>query len=449
MKFNGIAAVITSASATSLVVTAPATGTTGAITVATSGGLATGPVFTYLHAPVIATVNPTSAAAGATVTITGTNFDATAANNVVKFNGVVAAITSASVTQLVVTVPATGSTGNVTVTTPVGTSNTVAFQYLAATGPNVYVLGSDTRSGYGWWKNSTFNYIADCTSAYGFAGSGSDTYIAGPAKSNTPTYWKNGTEVQLSSQTGFTFSIVVSGTDVYVLGTLNGAYCTWKNGTPTNLTKNGIINVGNGYYLTNDLAVHNGDVYTAGEENVGTSIYTKAVYWKNGAPVYLTDGITSGSALGNAVAISGNDVYVAGIETVRNAAGGIVNQAPRLWKNGASIPLTTPANSIDNAVTSILVVGSDVYVGGRYNGQGAVWKNGTMINVATYGLAEYVSSMFLYNNTDLYFSGAASVSGNNCYWKNGNFVEMDPGCGALSATCANTSANQVISIYVK
>ncbi|MGZ3749795.1 MAG: hypothetical protein ACXVIY_00445, partial [Mucilaginibacter sp.] len=121
----------------------------------------------------------------------------------------------------------------------------------------------------------------------------------------------------------------------------------------------------------------------------------------------------------------------------------------RLWKNGVSVPLNTPANSIFNNVTSILVSGSDVYVGGQYNGAGAVWKNGALINTSAYSVAESVSSIFLFNNTDLYITGASSSSGNNCYWKNGNFVEMDPGCNVVSANCANTFANQVMAIYVK
>jgi len=82
----------------------------------------------------------------------------------------------------------------------------------------------------------------------------------------------------------------------------------------------------------------------------------------------------------------------------------------------------------------------------QYGGGGF---NGTLINASTYAVAESVSSIFLFNNTDLYITGASSSSGNNCYWKNGNFVEMDPGCNVVSANCANTFANQVTAIYVK
>src|SRR5688500_15255431 len=59
--------------------------------------------------------SPTSGAAGATVTITATNFSATAASNVVKFNGTTATVTAATATSLTVSIPAGSSTGKITV----------------------------------------------------------------------------------------------------------------------------------------------------------------------------------------------------------------------------------------------------------------------------------------------------------------------------------------------
>jgi hypothetical protein len=449
VKFNGTVATVTTATTTSLVVTAPAAGTTGAITVTTTGGLATGPIFTYLKAPVITAINPVTAAVGAPITITGTNFDATAANDIVKFNGTAATVTSASSTQIIATVPAGGANGNITVTTAGGTSNGIAFTYLVATGPDIYIVGSDTRSGFGYWKNFAFTATTDCNQFDAMVGSGTDIYFVGPSTAQTPTYWKNNIAVHLSSQTGYSFSLAVSGADVYCLGNLNGVYTVWKNGVATPLTTTSVINI-NGIYTSNELAVSNGDVYVTGAQYLGNSIILKATYWKNGSPIDLTDGIHSGSAYATAVYVSGADVYVAGIEEIRDAAtGGIINEAPRLWKNGVSMPISIPGNSLFNTITSILVTGGDVYLGGQYNGAGAVWKNGSMIGTSTYSLAEIVSSIFLYNNTDIYVTGASSSSGNNCYWKNGNFVEMDPGCGHQSANCAGTSANQVVGIYVK
>ena len=455
VKFNGTAATVTKATATQLTVTVPAGGTSGAITVTTSGGTATGPVFAYLALPAITSISPTSAPAGASVIITGTNFDAAIANDAVKFNGTAATVTKATTTQLTVTVPAAGSTGNVTVTTPSGTSNNIAFTYLTATGPDVYVLGTSTNTGnsYGYWKNSTFNLLPDCTSAYAMVGVNTDIYVAGPAKSNTPTYWKNGTEIQLSTQQGYTFSVTKSGADLYFLGLIGNSYYVWKNGTASVLKTTSSSDIGGsnaGYYENNTIAVSNGDVYVAGSQYLGNSTILKATVWKNGTPIDLTDGISSPSAWANTVYVSGSDVYVAGIEEIRDpVTNGIINQAPTLWKNGVATHLSAPINNLYNNVSCIIVVGSDVYVGGQYNGKGVVWKNGAIINASAYAVAENVASMFLYNNTDLYFAGASSVWGENGYWKNGNFVIMNPGCGVASSTCAGTNASQSVSIYVK
>ncbi len=65
--------------------------------------------------PSIASFAPTSGKAGDQVVITGTNFDATAANNTVNFNGAPATVSAATATTLTVSVPANATTGIITV----------------------------------------------------------------------------------------------------------------------------------------------------------------------------------------------------------------------------------------------------------------------------------------------------------------------------------------------
>ncbi len=77
--------------------------------------------------PTITSLSTYSAKVGSTVTITGTNFSATVANNVVYFSGVQANITSASTNQLVVQVPKTTSTSSVSVVTGGKRSNSRKF----------------------------------------------------------------------------------------------------------------------------------------------------------------------------------------------------------------------------------------------------------------------------------------------------------------------------------
>jgi hypothetical protein len=67
------------------------------------------------YSPVINLISPAQAAIGATVTISGDNFNTTAAKNIVFFGGVKALVSSASVTALNVTVPAGSSYGSISV----------------------------------------------------------------------------------------------------------------------------------------------------------------------------------------------------------------------------------------------------------------------------------------------------------------------------------------------
>ena len=84
--------------------------------------------FTYATAvpstkPVIVSINPATGWGGDSVTITGENFSATAADNTVKFGSVAATVTEAFATRLVVTVP-NHVAGKVTVTVIVGSEST-------------------------------------------------------------------------------------------------------------------------------------------------------------------------------------------------------------------------------------------------------------------------------------------------------------------------------------
>lgn len=86
------------------------------IILAQAPGAATGVAVTAKPAtPTITLLNPSSGAVGASVTITGSGFNAAQGNGTVTFNGAAATVTSWSVTSLVVTVPAVATTGNVLV----------------------------------------------------------------------------------------------------------------------------------------------------------------------------------------------------------------------------------------------------------------------------------------------------------------------------------------------
>lgn len=82
------------------------TGATGNVTVTKPAGSSSSlGSFTWYAPPSISAFAPASGPVGTTVTITGTDFDAVAANNLVFFGGVRATITGGSATSLTVTVP--------------------------------------------------------------------------------------------------------------------------------------------------------------------------------------------------------------------------------------------------------------------------------------------------------------------------------------------------------
>ena len=65
--------------------------------------------------PTITGFTPTSAKPGATVTITGTNFSTTPADNIVTFNNIAATVTAATSTSITTTVPETATDGKIVV----------------------------------------------------------------------------------------------------------------------------------------------------------------------------------------------------------------------------------------------------------------------------------------------------------------------------------------------
>lgn len=119
VRFNGSAATISSATATSIVVTVPGNATSGKISVTTNGKTLVYPTEFVVKVPVpeISNVTMTAIAGGDMIYITGNNFNPDGSKNKVMFAGVNATIISASTTQLLAQVYLTkATTGQVTVT---------------------------------------------------------------------------------------------------------------------------------------------------------------------------------------------------------------------------------------------------------------------------------------------------------------------------------------------
>lgn len=196
----------------------------------------------------------------------------------------------------------------------------------------------------------------------------------------------------------------------------------WVNGSPTFLTNGDFAST------ANDVAKSNNDIYIAGAERDTPSasdpseLNQRAVYWKNGTQVELTDGGTNAEASG--IAVSGMDVYVAGSEY--NATNSRFNA--RLWKNGVEVPLNDGSNW--SRANDVAVNGNDVYVAGNEIIGGTptaiLWVNGTAQPLSVPGSSGNAQWILL-AGSDLYVFGAYSNAGitNACYWKNGEFNNID------------------------
>jgi len=281
-----------------------------------------------------------------------------------------------------------------------GVSSDLKGKYLAG-GIGTYTRPNGTSMT--WTKQDSGDVITE------------DVYIAGEDYNNTAYYnvaaiWKNNSVQILSDTCSSAASVYVSGSDVYVAGTVdtivNARATLWKNNTPQTLS-------GGARSFARSVYVSGSDVYVAGEVSEGGvgSLSFRATVWKNGERQTLS----STSSYAYSVFVSGSDVYVAGYTNEPRAT---------LWKNGVAQTLST----VDSAAFSVYVYGSDVYVSGVVGDveniqeqKATLWKNGiaqTLNDRYSIAYSVYV------NGTDVYVAGG---SRNDSYenllftslWKNG------------------------------
>ena len=126
--------------------------------------------------PSVTAINPTSGAAGTSVTITGNHFGATQGTSTVTVNGASATVSAWSNIGITFTVPADPTTGPVIVTTSLGSSEgktfTVVGPSIATLSPASGAIGTAVNimgSGFGSTKGSstvTFNGASAAVSAW-------------------------------------------------------------------------------------------------------------------------------------------------------------------------------------------------------------------------------------------------------------------------------------------
>jgi hypothetical protein len=306
--------------------------------------------------------------------------------------------------------------------------------------PDVYVAGWELNSSgvrvAMVWKNGVGSSLTNGSSAAtanSVTVSGVDVYVGGAELdgsngNSVAMLWKNGvatafTDGTLNAGVG---EVVVSGTDVYVTGGWSGYDAQsnyvdvqgyWKNGvftpllTATNQGQKGAGAIG-------PIVVQGVDVYVAGVEyqttttGPGTAVSMPvAMYWKNGTPATLTDGLTLASV--TSMAVVGTDVYVAGGHCF-TLNPDCLNAA--YWKNGVETMLSSAQASV---ASGIAVVGTNVYASGNTSTSGGVlaqsWTNGTPTTLTQSSQA--AANGVVTQGSDVYVVGAQQ--GQACYWRNG------------------------------
>ena len=210
---------------------------------------------------------------------------------------------------------------------------------LASINNDIYVAGIKTNNEYGYWKNDTNNFTLIPNSNFaepvGITTSGTDIYTFVYSNVGVNCYKNNSFIRKLGNSQFKPSSIKVDGTNLYVAGDYNGKATYFKNATE--------VQVSSQASKIFDIDVINDDVYICGSETV------TAKYWKNVTPISPnTTGIYESYLKG--IKVVGNDVYVCG--DAYNY--GVSFTTSRFWKNQTRTELTEPINGTSRA-TSIFI----------------------------------------------------------------------------------------------
>ncbi len=318
---------------------------------------------------------------------------------------------------------------------------------LAISGGNLYVggrfmnAGGDTANLIAKWNGTSWSKVGVSktdlagTYVYSILASGTSLYVGGSFSTasaitvNGLTKW-NGTAWSAvgPGTSGSVTSLLFWGTKLYAFGGFSTAGLITVNnvavidtstnawtalGTGLNVGTNGVV------YL--EPSISNGKLYIAGEFSTagGTSTFGIAS-WTGTNWSSLGGSTNAPSGRVNALAISGTNIYVggsfltAGPGQANNIA--VYNTALGTWSYFG----TGTTAGVDNTVYAITVLGSNVYVGGRFTHAGglpanhiAMWdgtKWNTLGTTPNDGVDSYVLALATFGS-DLYVGGEFTHAG--------------------------------------
>ena len=362
--------------------------------------------------PTITSFSPSSGAVGTQVTITGTNFGATAASNVVKFGTVTATVSTASATSLVTSVPVGATTGKISVTANKKTATSATDFTVTKVDAFTIALNNTTLTLYPYPKyKETLKVITDI--------------------GNKSTTWTSSDETLAKvSQNGEVMPLAIG--TVTITATVEGATAncvvTIKDGPVTKLT----LEKTTLELYTNDEAVL---AINKLELEAGITEPSATVWSSDNEAVATVDeqGKVTAISLGVAiitatvdnmtatctVTVTDENVYVAGYKA--NDPGFYV---ATLWTNG--VPQALSDGTTDAKAYAVYVSDTDVYVAGYEDGKAKLWKNGVSQTLPNNNNANnYINSLFVKDN-DVYVVGSQVINNEDkaMLWKSINGADF-------------------------
>ena len=289
---------------------------------------------------------------------------------------------------------------------------------IAVSGNNVYVGGFFNNAG-GVSANSIARWNGTSWSAVGNGVTGGNGFRGAPG----------------------VYAIAVSGSDVYVGGNFSSAgfsasnIARW-NGTAWSEPGGGTDNI------VRAIAISGTNVYVGGSfNNAGGVSASKIACWNGTAWSALGGGIGSSSNDNVAtIGISGSDVYIGGRFTQAGGAdaAGIAKWNGTNWSSldsGVSI-YNQFSGTVSSDVRSLVINGSDIYVGGGFNTAGGIVATG----VAKWNGSSWSSlgSGLLDGSDSDGIAHAIAVNGNDVY-VGGRFISAG-GVSAQKIAKFNNSA---------
>lgn len=442
--------------------------------------------------PAITSFAPASGQVGDTVTITGTNFSTTPANDTVRFNGTIAVVARCTSTQIVTTVPTGATTGTITVAVGKNRATSSTSFTLTGSGPSptitsfepssaqvgdaVTITGtnfsttpaSDTVS-----FNGTLAVVTSCTSTQivtsvpAGATTGTITVAVGENRATSSTgftvtgsrpsfggyYWDGSTDIACcwtatgrnalpSGEEASAHSPTVSyGGKVYTAGFYwdGGKYvaCYWAGGIRTDLPGDGVHNAS-----AFSIAVSGGTVYTAGQYSDGSK--ETACYWIDTNRTDLSADIATDWSYGTSIAVYGGTIYTGGYYF----NGG--NYVPCYWIGTTRTDLPVGIEDHWGYVASIAVYNGIAYAAGYYIGSSSndvacYWIGTTRTDLSgdgthyanAYAIAVSGGTVYTAGN---YYDGTKEIP---CYWTGTARTDLSRGAFYDSTHSSNPYARAV------